>query len=599
MAHILDVEPEVLIEIFHHIGVVELLRFKVTCSKIYGIIDGAADLHYKIALEKTGMLSNPRCQDGIDDRLAWLKARDDAWGFFDVRDRNEVSVPAISSGLYDVSLTDAFVGMKSNDGSGSVGLMSIPLPSMFLGGDEELVDWNVLNLNMNILEFTLAVDEHDLVACLISSPEEEDPDTSNLMLVLMRHSTWEPHDMAKEPVLWVCRVKKAQGKPKIALQICGENIAIAVAFSIFETDVGPSGWLVFFDWKKGNMKSVPFPVFNPAIVFLREDIVAAPNSLRRSIDIYHIPSSESMASNPPCKYPFPTRARLIHALLLPELNESPGVRTNIISFSCHSSPIPTGGGIFPGNVPITHPYANDPERAIIVFALEAAQTEGDTTVTHDFHLIVHRQALLNLIPWDAILEDEVAEGHADDIAEALQRFALTRESMPFPDDAMPPGGIQKHGVPTQDWNDWGPSVTRWFNADDLSRAFISNSSGQRYVQYTRGGSISILDFNPWTVRRAYNGLGNKAPVEGPHCILSVVGLNQGGVEGDVLELEENMCSGEGMFAEDVVGTLPYVKCRSKEEFNFDGIVMHDEMLLGMKINRERRNLDTMSVLYFG
>lgn len=50
------------------------------------------------------------------------------------------------------------------------------------------------------------------------------------------------------------------------------------------------------------------------------------------------------------------------------------------------------------------------------------------------------------------------------------------------------------------YEQWGPSVTRWFAADNSSTRWITTTCGQRFVSHPRrgGGHIILRDFNGYT-----------------------------------------------------------------------------------------------------
>jgi len=192
-------------------------------------------------------------------------------------------------------------------------------------------------------------------------------------------------------------------------------------------------------------------------------------------------------------------------------------------------------------------------------------------VSRNFVMIVHRKALLDLIPLKP----------------------------PFP-SGSPFGGRQEHTITMIPWKKWGPPITRWFNADDFSTVFITTTSGQRCVQYTpshrrpvqaeddgdRCDTIHILDFNPWHVKIARHlsdsttvgifGLVGKEP--------SKSSQKSPPPNENTKEPEENVCHGYGAFLEDVVGRLPYLVRTNDEKWDYDAILMDEERLLGLRVS---------------
>jgi len=325
---------------------------------------------------------------------------------------------------------------------------------------------------------------------------------------------------------------------------------------------------------------------------LREDILVFPNSYRRSLDVYHVPSSADLELNPASdsKSSDPIRTRLIHAFRLPELQEG----CYIASIEARCSPNPTATDCIPSYTPASTPYSNDPAAAII-FLKMALRNATDTSIRQTYNVVVPRKALLNLVP-DGILQD------VSKVIEELRavRSAGGEEST---DDAelaarLANASLQEltvRDIVMQPWEKWGPPITRWFNTSRLSNMFIATTGGQRCIQYAKPeptdgenapgkpNTIHILDFNPCTLKRAWNGLGRPGPFRGPKCTISIVGMMS--THGDAVEGSEaeNILPNGGLFASDVVGRLPYVKCMSHEEWTYDGVIISEEMLIGLKV----------------
>jgi hypothetical protein len=296
-------------------------------------------------------------------------------------------------------------------------------------------------------------------------------------------------------------------------------------------------------------------VNNTGLTFLREDLLLNPNVVRKSLDVYHIPSSSASPSI--------TSVRLIHSFLLPTITR--GYR--ITNVYCRSDPNPTAIASFPKYARSNRPFSNDPSCAIIIFTLRIQPFMG--AEHRDFVMITHRKALLDILPslsYHPVNPPSIS----------------TRRSEQHPFSSMTP------------WKSWGPPNTRWFNADDITTTFITTTAGQRCVQFVPSirnvsdrdnpmpDTIVILDFNPWHVKLA----NYDRKIRGLNVVL--VG-NDFGPDGDggidiAYEPEENICLAHGAFEEDIVGRLPFVACKLPEKWDYDAVLLDEERILGIRVS---------------
>jgi len=455
-----------------------------------------------------------------------------------------------------------------------------------------------MNLDMNIVEIGTSIEENDLLVCIVRTIEEE---VSNYTVILLRYSTMKAHDGSANPIFSLCSATESQGEPSIAIEVSGENLAIVASFRnnavIYEMDC-----LHIYDWKTGRKKTDPFLVYDPALVFLREDILLNPNAIRQRFDIYYIPPSSSLL--PDGSH---AEVRRIHHLLLPPMQED----RFITSFSCFCRPNPTANAEFPKYTDEKRPYANKPAKAIARFDITVRAR--DVAVPDKFVMIIHRQALLDLVPLDAIMED--SESSTKDLTEAN-------------------GGDEKPEFKPsmQPWESWGPPITRWFDGNEVSSIFTSTNSGQRCVQFTVSkdqsddeipqGSVRdtmhILDFNPWNVRIAHlKGLGKPDQQQPEICTITVVGAEGSHSSLDKLEdgaptlaenlateisdqeLQENICPSKSTFCSQVIGRLPYIRVTGGKKVSFSGVLMNEEVLMGMQFESGSYRMKTSTIMYFG
>ena len=310
---------------------------------------------------------------------------------------------------------------------------------------------------------------------------------------------------------------------------------------------------------------------NTGVTFLRHDLLLNPNIIRKSLDVYYIPSSSSPSSKPTAS------VRLIHSFFLPALK----IGQRFTHVSCRSDPNPTSGGTFPKHSRCNRPFANDPDCAIIIFTFETRSFTG--VGSRDFVMITHRKSLLKLLP-PFVLP-----------AVSTKTFTRQNENVFF----------RSHSMTVTSWNSWGPPNTRWFNADDFPTMFITTTSGQRCVQFVpsirgivphpldRPDTILVLDFNPWHVKLAKH-VGH---VFNPDDVFGLVGeVPTTAVDTDTQEPQENICLAHGVFAENIVGRLPYLVCQAHQKWGYHTVLMDEERLLGIKANIHFRSTLQLSNL---
>jgi hypothetical protein len=163
----LEFPLEILIEIFsevHHLT--DLLACKLVCRTFHQVFKDSTRLEYRIALERAGMINNSCCDLPTPTRLKMLRERERAWGHFDWKSFTpDIGVPAPSSPLQEVTSNAAVLGiMDTNIPGESVttrGFQSVELPSM---GKNLSPQWNVVDVGEDILDFGVAIEEHDLLA---------------------------------------------------------------------------------------------------------------------------------------------------------------------------------------------------------------------------------------------------------------------------------------------------------------------------------------------------------------------------------------------------------------------------------------------------
>ena len=230
-------------------------------------------------------------------------------------------------------------------------------------------------------------------------------------------------------------------------------------------------------------------------------------------------------------------------------------RASIVRIGCRAEPNPTGSGPLANPAPSSRPFRDKPEDAIILFNmliedvhLPAGQFHFPET--RPFTFIVHRRALLAHIP---------------DAHRAYPPFC------PAPDPAPPPAHVP--------WATWGVAATRWFECDPGSMRWITTTAGQRSVTMEESAltSIFVRDFNPYGVRAAQARA--TASGQSQRCNWSEQLPNGNRM---TLKVEDSVVTADSMFKEDVWSSLPYVEIVTQAEYPYEGVMIDQERILGLK-----------------
>ena len=174
-------------------------------------------------------------------------------------------------------------------------------------------------------------------------------------------------------------------------------------------------------------------------------------------------------------------------------------------------------------------------------------------------LIVHRHALLARVP------------------------AVHRACAPFCSTPVSTPALVE--VP---WAVWGPPVTRLFVGNPTPMYYTATTAGQRAVMLECRTSTPIIvrDFNPYAVRAA-------------RALASAIGQSQEGNWSTLLpngnrmslKVEDSVLPAGSIFKEDVWSALPYVEIVTQDEYQYDGVMMDDERILGFQVRFESLSLN--------
>jgi hypothetical protein len=287
------------------------------------------------------------------------------------------------------------------------------------------------------------------------------------------------------------------------------------------------GQFRFSNWR-------PYAYFN----FLSQDTLLIPNLIQNTLEIVKIVIK---SDNIPC------------LISLCVLNLPPLARqASIVRLGCRAEPNPTGTGPLAIPAPSNRPFRDKSEDAIILFSIRIHPAQSHFPHMRPFAFIVHRRTLLDHIP------------------------AAHRASPPFCSTPEPvPETVQ---VP---WESWGPSATRWFEGDLGSVPLITTTAGQRAVTMEDGASTPIIvrDFNPYAVRSARARAAAGGQLQ-QRCNWSE-DLSNGNAM--MLKMDDSVLAAGSVFKDDVRSSLPYVEIVTREEYRYEGVLIDEERILGLKV----------------
>ena len=290
--------------------------------------------------------------------------------------------------------------------------------------------------------------------------------------------------------------------------------------------------------------------------FLSQDILVIPNLILNTLEVVKIAIDEN--DDIPRLIP-------LCQLGLPPLTQG----ASMVRLCCRGEPNPTGSGPLAIPAPSHRPFRDKATNAIILFnvVIECAHVptrDFDFPETRPFTFIVHRCALLAHIP--AALR-------------ACAPFRTTSESVPAPVE-----------VP---WSAWGVAATRWFESDPASMRWITTTAGQRAVAMEDAALTPIIvrDFNPYTVRTARACAAARGQSQQCNWSEPLPNGNR-----TILTVEETVLPAGSVFKEDMRSALPYVEIVTQEKYRYQGVLIDEERILGLKVRLDWRVLTGVMVV---
>ncbi|KAI5827985.1 hypothetical protein K523DRAFT_277763 [Schizophyllum commune Tattone D] len=507
---LLDLPVELLIRIMFYLDM-KSLKAVARVNRQLAVVASAPVLKKHYAMITTGMRDASDSTVPPDDVLDELNAYENAWRHYKPLCSVTCSVPRNTVGLYELSGGYMFLGAA---GRRALHYMPLPMPS------HPTPQWSLLTIGENIVDFALALYEHNLVVAVTSHPDgQEGRDVLEIRLI--DFPSGRPHPLAKQDRIFLCTSPADRHHPFLGIEVVGDTMVIATHYSRFDDDNMPST-LSFWDWKQG-VKKMSFDAPKSSyttFIFLTEDIVLVPNATNGTLEYWRISTTDP-------RHPAP-----LAVLHLPPL------RTGVeyLDLACRAEPNPRADvpRAFPDappkgarrssvaeqistadtgrTEPSFYPAAED---AICVFQVhlmrvmnEANQElilqDGLPPINH-LVLVVHRSAFMEILE-RLLREPKDAKADANSSAEASSASTapLTNDSPSSP--TTDPAHAEPPSLP---WSEWGAPVSRWLDYARINYNWITTSCGQRMVatpapeiQFREGaGFVEVCDFNPYTVEK--------------------------------------------------------------------------------------------------
>ncbi|KAG7085483.1 hypothetical protein E1B28_003046 [Marasmius oreades] len=540
---LLELPSELLISVLRHLDGPTLARISQVNRFFHTVVTTSSILTYLQHLHVHKLQDNAACSHlSTSEKLALLKKQQSAWTH--CKPDFELSAPITfrPGSVYDLSDGIYLLGEHGKQVLRYMQLPRTPADKIVWKAFKPVVEEPTDVRIKTIVDFAINIHEHDLIA-LITSMRYRGGRMSKYELSLYQLSTGKPHPLAKQPVLEVMREESQLGAPVVNCEIVGDYLALIVSFWF---PIGPCEVFVW-NWKTGNVllnmegESGSYA----GIVFLSIDTILLPNVLENNLEIWRLPSLDGTQEQP-------TAPILTLGLFQTAMNY------NVRFISCRAEPNPVPpNAILKSDAPF-HPA---PEDAIVLlhFRIHGMGLVSLLTV------FVHRSSVLKISE----------EPHERDVIDSVS-------SIP--------------------WAEWAPRITFCHDCGgDMPSRWITTTCGQRYVLLTLDdedldedmeeddglekvpSKVRVLDFAPGNVRLAeLRGVGDEGEDElvvrrGPHYIPT---------------------GSQKLFADDMVTYLPYVESRTKKKYMFDGALIDEERIIGIKTDIIG-HITGVEVIHFG
>lgn len=159
---LLDLPPELLVHILLGLPPNDIVSSAQLVNRyLHNLIQESSPLQYHIETKYAGVEDNPQSTMVAAERLDVLRRSQHAWSDFVVGKRVNLPVRHRSSGLYDLTAGVYVLGELGDNNE------NYPTPALRytnLHVDQGNKPWARISVGRNIIDFGLAIREHDLIA---------------------------------------------------------------------------------------------------------------------------------------------------------------------------------------------------------------------------------------------------------------------------------------------------------------------------------------------------------------------------------------------------------------------------------------------------
>ncbi|KAG5638827.1 hypothetical protein H0H81_009800 [Sphagnurus paluster] len=645
---------ELIVRVFCYLDLIDLLRAKQVHPSLKTSIKSLPVLQYSVETQSAYVEDNQYCGLPTSERLRLLKNRQEAWSKCSIDFRRTIPVLHEPSGIYDL-MGGVYLLGDANHRT----IHYFMLPS----SDEDEVKWEKIDISKPLVDMGLNIHEHDLIAVITKSTHPTDTSKKVLEIELLQFSTGAPHPHARIPVLLLCEL--TDERLAVSIEIVGLHLAV-ITNRYFSAGPTEGDYLYVFDWTTGEQKmSVELPQNTySGLLFLSPDLILLPNIHASALDIWRIPTSEaqSAASSTTESQAESPAPRPLLSLIMPTLTRMYA----LLDLACRAEPSPTA----PSSGLVTRtestssfhpPFRSTSANALLTFTMRIHDLMAGNIIAWSMHvrrgdLLAICEQVLQMVDEKAAVEREVEmsptgeeeeifikwslgalAGEAENECEELQEqtsglwipehedgsedreilFSYLPEVTRLPKATHPP-------VP---YSTWGAPITHWVLSADAPTRWIKTSAGTRCLSFIsssavgntrRPWALQVLDFNPYTVRRAaLRDAANQSShfQAGYHTPLdtrepssereSTSDNSEMGALGRLAALAQ--ATAKSVFSEPVGTTL---QCTStfavgaggeddSRDWDFQGVLMDDERLVGLRTSPSTGQISEIVVMHIG
>ncbi|KAI5830527.1 hypothetical protein K523DRAFT_193315, partial [Schizophyllum commune Tattone D] len=344
-----DLPDELLIAVLLYLCAEDLYRCIRLNKRIAGIIQGTPRLRYHALLDLYGLEDNEECRADINEKIEALLLREDAYLRFKYR-FDEIESSDGYPSIYDLSSGRLFIG---NEG-GSMSVRSAKLPTEA----GQRMTWSEIFVGQSICDFGTSVEEHDLIAIVISSPT---PDGlwCNIDAALYQLSG-QPHPEAQRPQIHILQVDETWGQPSVSIEIVGDTLAVIIYYAFDFEHAGSR--LFLFAWRTGvALNPGGQPATNLGLCFLTLDLLLHPNEEKLALEVFRVPEE-----------PAGPDLELVCELLYPDFQPDAEIYNTV----CRGDPNPSLRHVHP-SVTATRPFRARAEDSVVLVFMTWRHEPGD------------------------------------------------------------------------------------------------------------------------------------------------------------------------------------------------------------------------------